>query len=413
MTNVQLAEAFSGLFEPHRYKAFYGGRGSGKSHSAVTALVLKAAERPLRILCCREVQNSIRESVKAPIERRIEEMGLSDHFEILDAEIRSKNGGKFIFGGLRSNPDSIKSMDSIDIAWVEEAQRASQKSLDLLIPTIRQPGSEIWFTWNPVSASDPVDVMFRGPHGPPPDTLIRQVNWDANPWFPPVLRQEMEYDRKRDPDKWAHIWNGAYQEASEARVFRNWRIEDFETPKDSVLRFGADWGFAVDPTVLVRCWVEGRTLYVDYEAYRVGCEIVDTPSLFLSVPDSERWPIVADSSRPETVSYMRQNGFPKIVPAVKGARSVEEGVEWLKSHDIVIHPRCQRTIDEIRSYSYKVDAHTGAILPVLSDKDNHVIDALRYACEGLRRAPVKAPPAVNYVPTKTAWSTPLASGYRR
>jgi phage terminase large subunit len=130
----------------------------------------------------------------------------------------------------------------------------------------------------------------------------------------------------------------------------------------------------------------GRKLYVPYEAYRVGCEIVDTPALFMSVPDSERWPIVADSARPETISHMRKNGFPKIEPAVKGAGSIEDGIEWLKSFDIVVHPRCKHLIDELTHYSYKTDQLTGAVLPVLEDKNNHVIDSLRYALEGARRA---------------------------
>jgi phage terminase large subunit len=125
---------------------------------------------------------------------------------------------------------------------------------------------------------------------------------------------------------------------------------------------------------------------VDYEAYRVGCEIMDTPSLFFSVPESEKWPIVADSARPETISHMKKNGFPRIVPAIKGPKSLEDGIEWLKTYEIIVHPRCKHTIDELSLYSYKTDKITGQVLPVLEDSQNHVIDALRYAVEGLRRA---------------------------
>ncbi len=150
---------------------------------------------------------------------------------------------------------------------------------------------------------------------------------------------------------------------------------------------GADWGFAVDPTVLVQCYIVGRKLYVPHEAYRVNCDIVDTPELFMSVPDTEKWPIVADSARPETISHMQKHGFPKIRPAIKGAKSVEEGIEFLKSYDIVVHPRCTHLIDELTLYSFKTDKLDDTkILPILEDKDNHVIDALRYACEGARRA---------------------------
>lgn len=121
----------------------------------------------------------------------------------------------------------------------------------------------------------------------------------------------------------------------------------------------------------------------------VGCEIADTPDLFLTIPEAEHWPIVADSSRPETISHMRRNGFPKIMAAVKGPNSVKEGVEWLKSHQIVVHPRCTNVINELTLYSYKVDDLTGAILPILADDDNHTMDALRYACEASRRAAPK------------------------
>jgi phage terminase large subunit len=207
-----------------------------------------------------------------------------------------------------------------------------------------------------------------------------------NPWLPDVLRAEMEYDRGRDLDNYEHVWLGGYVKNSEARVFKNWCVEEFDAPPDAVYRIGADWGFSVDPTVAVRCHIIGRRLYVDYEAYRVGCEITDTPDLIMSIPDAEKWPMTADSARPETISHLRKNGFPRILPAIKGARSLEEGVEWLKSFDIVVHPRCRHTIEELTAYSYKTDPLTGIVLPVLQDKDNHIIDALRYANEGARRA---------------------------
>jgi phage terminase large subunit len=153
----------------------------------------------------------------------------------------------------------------------------------------------------------------------------------------------------------------------------------------------------------VRCHIIGRTLYIDYEAYMVGCEIVNTPELFMQVPESEKWPIVADSARPETISHMRKNGFPKIMTAVKGAKSVEEGIEFLKNYDIVVHPRCKHTIDELSLYSYKSDPLTGRILPLLEDKKNHVIDALRYACEGVRRAAVTKPVSFTPLPNVKHW----------
>nr|QRW43116.1 MAG: terminase large subunit [Caudoviricetes sp.] len=391
------------LNKPARYKGAYGGRGSGKSHEFAERLIERCMMQKTDAVCIREVQKSLSQSVKKLLEMKIEALGVGQLFDVQQSVIKAPHGGQIIFMGMQNHTaDSIKSLEGYDVAWVEEAQSLSQFSLDLLRPTIRKPESELWFTWNPRKESDPVDVLLRGPE-PPPDRIVLEVNYRQNPWFPDVLRAEMEYDRDRDPDKYNHIWLGAYQANSEARVFHNWKVEEFDTPPDAIHRLGADWGFASDPTVLVRCHIVGRKLFVDYEAYRVGCEITDTPSLFMSVPEAEKWPMVADSARPETISHMRKNGFPKIVAAVKGPKSVEEGVEWLKSHDIVVHPRCKHTIDELSLYSYKVDDKTGLVLPVLADKDNHVIDALRYACEGVRRSVERKPVDVVPLPMVSHW----------
>ncbi len=168
-------------------------------------------------------------------------------------------------------------------------------------------------------------------------------------------------------------------------MFKNWRVEAFDTPADAGFLLGADWGFARDPTVLLRCFAVGRALFVDHEAYRVGCEIDRTPALFDTVPESRRATIIADSARPETISYMQRHGFGNIRPATKGTGSVEDGVEFLKAHDILVHPRCRHLADELALYSYRTDAKTGEILSALEDRGNHCIDALRYAVEGLRR----------------------------
>lgn len=393
------------LLDPSRYKGAWGGRGSGKSHMfAEMMLEEHIMNQSQSSVCVREIQKSLNQSVKRLLEMKIQEMNAGAYFEVQDAVIKSKKAdGRIIFQGMQNHTaDSIKSLEGYDRAWVEEAQSLSQTSLDLLRPTIRKPGSELWFTWNPRQASDPVDLLLRGPT-PPKDANVIKVNYADNPWFPVVLKDEMEYDRRRDPDKYQHVWRGEYLQNSESRVFRNWRIEDFDAPPDAIHRLGADWGFSVDPTTLVRCHIIGRTLYIDFEAYMVGCEIVNTPELFMQVPEAEKWPIVADSARPETISHMRRNGFPKIMTAVKGPKSVEEGIEFLKNYTIVVHPRCTHTIDELTLYSYKTDPLTGKILPVLEDKKNHVIDALRYACEAVRRANTVKPQTVIPMATVSKW----------
>lgn len=366
-------------------------------------LVEQAILRPgFRAACVREVQKSLKNSVKLLVEDKIRKLGVQGSFDILEAEIRTPGGGVIIFQGMQNHTaDSIKSLEGFDVAWVEEAQSLSQRSLDLLRPTIRKPGSELWFSWNPAKPTDPVDVLLRG-ETPPTDSVVVEVNWNDNPFLPAELLADLEDDRRRDPDKFLHVWQGHYALNSEARVFRNWKVEEFNTPADAVHRFGADWGFAIDPTVLVRCHIDGRKLYVDAEAWEVGCEIDRTPALFDRIPGSRKFLIRADSSRPETVSYMKRQGF-RITPAIKGQGSVEDGVEFLRSFDIIVHPRCQKVAEELTLYAYKVDQHTGDILPMLEDKNNHTIDALRYALEELRRTGYK-PTAQLKAPPRDRWS---------
>lgn len=383
---IDTPAVFVPLLSPARYKGVWGGRGSGKSHFFAELVVEESIRRKVDIVCLREIQKSLKFSVKKLVESKIEAMNAGAYFEVQNEQIKSKHGGNIIFQGMQDHTaDSIKSLEGFGIAWFEEAQSATQRSLDLLRPTIRAPGSELWFSWNPNFETDPIDVLLRGDN-PPPGATVVCANYKDNPWFPVELLHEMEYDRGRDPEKYAHIWLGEYQRNSEARVFRNWTIDEFDRPPGTVFRLGADWGFSVDPSVLVRCSIEGRRLYVDYEAYQVGCEIDMLPELFFSVPEAEKWPVTADSARPETISYMVKHGFPKMTSAVKGAKSLEEGVEFLRSFDIVVHPRCVHTIDELTMYSYKLDPLTGKVLPILEDKNNHVIDSLRYACEGARRS---------------------------
>jgi phage terminase large subunit len=389
--DIPTPEVFLPLLQPSRYKGAFGGRGSGKSHFFAELAIERSLMEKADIVCVREIQKTLAQSVKKLLEAKIQSLGVGSRFNVLNTHIESDLGGVIMFQGMQDHTaESIKSLEGFDVAYVEEAQSLSQRSLDLLRPTIRKPGSELWFAWNPKHPTDPVDALLRG-ENPPPDSVAVKANYRDNPWLPKVLLAELEYDQRRDPDKFAHIWLGEYERNSEARVFKNWKIEEFETAKDAHFRLGADWGFSVDPSVLVRCYIQGRNLFVDYEAYMVGCEIVNLPDLFRSVPESEKWFITADSARPETISHMRKHGFPKINSAIKGPKSLEEGIEFLKSFDIIVHPRCKHTIDELTLYSYEVDKLTGQVLPKLADKHNHVIDALRYACEGARRAGANRP----------------------
>lgn len=389
--DIPVARAFVPLLKASRYKGARGGRASAKSHFFAGNMIRRHMMAKTDSVCIREVQQSLKQSVKKLLESKIEAFGVGEYFEVLHDRIKAPYGGIITFQGMQShNAESVKSLEDYDIGYVEEAQTLSQRSLDMLRPTIRKPGSELWFSWNPRFKTDPVDSLLCGEE-PPPGTLVVTANFHDNPWVPEEMLKEASYDQRRDPEKYQHIWLGGYEQNSEARVFKNWKIEEFDSPDTSMYRLGADWGFSVDPSVLVRCRIDGRKLYIDYEAYMIGCEIDQLPELFDGVPDARKWFITADSARPETISYMRNHGFPKINGAIKGPRSLEEGVEFLKTFDIVVHPRCTHTIDELTMYRFKTDPLTGTVTPLFEDKHNHVIDALRYACEGMRKAALTAP----------------------
>lgn len=387
---VEIGAKFQGLFKPNRYKVFYGGRGGAKSWAFARTLVVLAYTQPLRILCAREFQNSIADSVHRLLSDQIDVLGLGQWFKVQNATITSlTTGSEFLFKGLRHNINEIKSLEGVDICWVEEAQRVSDDSWGILIPTIRKDGSEIWMSFNPGSPDDPTYKRFV--LNPPPDALVVKVGWEDNPWFPEVLRREMEHCRRTDPNAYAHIWGGEPITMTEACIFRDkWEVRAFETP-ERVERFyyGADWGFAKDPTCLIRSYTltQDDCLYIDQEAYGVGVELDEIPQLFDSVEGARRWPIKADSARPETISYLRrgrpgEDGF-NIEAAKKWSGSVQDGIEYLrKFRKIVVHERCTHTADEMRLYSYKVDRVSGDILPVIEDRNNHCIDALRYSHDG-------------------------------
>lgn len=402
--SIQTPRWAAPLLQPnHRYRAAYGGRGSGKSHFFAELLIERCIEKKTQAVCLRETQKSLSQSVKQLLENKIQDLDVGHLFEVQRDRIIGKNGSLIQFHGLQNHTaDSIKSLEGIDIAWIEEAQSVSQRSLDILRPTIRKQGSEIWASWNPGQPTDPIEFLRREP---PRGTICIQVNYTENPWLPQTLIYEMGYDRSRDIDKFSHVWLGGYVKNSEARVFKNWRIEEFEADRDIIHRLGLDFGFAIDPTVGIRCHLVGRKLYIDYEAYMHHCEIVNMPELIGAIPDSDLFPIIADSSRPETISHLQKHGYPKIFPSVKGSGSIEEGVAWLQSYDIIVHPRCVHTIDELTNYSYIVDKLTNMITSKLPDKKNHVIDAIRYACEAVRRVQQnKSPVTTKILPIQNYWS---------
>lgn len=396
---IPTPRVFLPLLQPSRYKGIFGGRGGAKSHEFADLLIDRCLTKaPTRAVCIREFQTSLEQSVKRLLEDKINKYKLGSEFRVTHTHIETPEDGIIIFQGMQKHTsESIKSLEGYDVGWVEEAQSLSQRSLDLLRPTIREEDSEIWFSWNPRYPTDPVDDFLRGnaprkpeqpPWSLPPGAVVVKSNYRDNPFFPSVLRTEMEWDRKHDPEKYAHIWLGEYERNSEARVFKNFVIEDFETPEGVMFYYGADWGYSVDPSVLTRLWIDGKDLYIDQEAYKIGVEIDDLPAHFDQIEQARLWTIVADSARPETISYMKRHGFPRMEAAVKGPNSVKEGIIFLQGYRIHIHTRCRHTADEFTMYSYVRDKLTNAVTPILEDKKNHVIDSVRYAIEKIRHGGV-------------------------
>ncbi|MGH2501729.1 MAG: PBSX family phage terminase large subunit [Ktedonobacterales bacterium] len=394
--SVEIPEDFQGLFQKADYKVYYGGRGSAKSWSVARVLVLRAVSEKFRILCAREYQNSINDSVYVVLRDQVFLMGLTPYFEFKrDSIICKLTGATFAFKGLHANIAEIKSYEGVDLCWVEEAQRVSKESWEILIPTIRKEGSEIWVTFNPMDEDDPTYQQFVVNRRP--NSIVRKVNYYHNPYFTDKLKREMEYMRGNDFAAYRHIWLGYTRKISNSLVL--WDRVSIETfPEDlwksaPRLHYGLDFGFAQDPTVLIRQFVYDNTLYVEYEAYGIGVDFEgnkakdgtnrgELEQLLDTVPGARDWPIKADNARPETISFLRGKGY-AVTAAEKWKGSVEDGIAHLRGFKkIIIHERCKHAAQEARLYSFKRDVKTGEVLPIIIDKHNNCWDACRYGLDG-------------------------------
>jgi phage terminase large subunit len=370
-----------------RYLAAKGGRGGGKSHYYAEHLIRRAIQNPnLKAVCIREIQKSLRFSVKSLIEQKINRYGLGAYFDIKAAEIRlTKGSGIIIFQGMQDHTaDSIKSLEDFDIAWVEEAQNLSDRSLTLLRPTIRKDGSQIWFSWNPEYDDDPVDVFFQKEAD---DSTLVHVNIDSNPFASDVLLKEMQRDRAtQDLDRFAWIWQGEYKKNSKDQVLAaNCEVREFEPGHDwDGPYYGGDWGFSEDPTAGVKLWMHDGAMWIEHESYEQHLTFENiAPQWKKDLPDIERHVVRADSSRPDTINYVKRHGIPQIIGCSKGKGSVEDGVEYLRSLSrIYIHPRCNWMQYEARKYRYSTN-RAGDPLTKIEDANNHLWDSVRYAVEPL------------------------------
>lgn len=376
----------------YRYRCSHGGRGSAKTRTFALMTAIRGYMAAMNgqsgvILCAREYMNSLEESSMEEVKQAIRSVPwLNDFYELGEKYIRTKcRSVSYVFAGLRHNLDSIKSKARILIAWVDEAESVSEIAWTKLTPTVREAGSEIWVTWNPERDGSATDKRFR--KNPPDNAVVVEMNYGDNPWFPSVLEEERLSDQERlDSATYAWIWEGAYLENSDKQVLANKYVvksfpDDLWQKADRLL-FGADFGFAKDPNTLLRQFILNDCLYIEYEAYGIGVELDHMPAFYDKIPESRKWPIKADSARPETISYLKRQGF-NISAAKKWQGSVEDGITHLRGFkQIIIHPRCKETAKEARLYSYKTDRITGEVLPIIEDKNNHCWDAVRYGLDG-------------------------------
>ncbi len=380
LAQIEFANSFKELFKKARYKVYYGGRGGAKSWHFALALILLATQNKLRILCTRQYQSSISESVHKLLLDSIQRLNLKKFYGITEKKILCVNGSEFIFHGLAHDVSKIKSLENIDICWVEEAHNVSKNSWEILIPTIRSKNSEIWISFNPYLESD--ETYSRFVKGKIRNSIVKKVSYIDNPWFPKVLYDEMERCKQNDYEAYENIWEGNCLQHSNAQIFKNkFKIEEFSATENTRYYQGADWGFSKDPTVLIRLFISENTLYIEHEAYAENIELDEMSELFDTIPNSRKYLIKADSARPETIRFMQKKGF-NIQAVSKWSGSILDGIAILKGFEqIIIHPRCKHTIYEAKHYSYKVDRITSEILPIVEDKNNHCFDAIRYALE--------------------------------
>jgi phage terminase large subunit len=397
LSEVQIPLAFKGLFDPHRYKAAWGGRGSAKSHSFATALVIMAAQRPMRIICAREIQNSLRESVKQLIEDKIRTCGLEHLHSPHDKETRLGES-KFIYMGMWRNPDAAKSLEGADIFWGEEASAFSERSLRIVRPTMRKPGSELWFSWNPEFDHDPIDRFFRGDQGPPPDTLTMEVSWRDNPWFDQSpLRGEMDFDYQTDPAKAAHVWGGEYITAMDGAYYTSQLIRAREegrvsfVARDEFLQTRAFFDIGVaDSTAIWIAQFVGREIrvldYIEGQGQPLG--------YYLQELRSRGWPkalcvLPHDGAHRDNITatryedHVRAGGFDVQIVKNQGKQAAMQRIEATRKLFPSIwfnEDSCRQGLKCLAAYHERRDPNRNIGLGPEHDWASHAADAFGLMC---------------------------------
>ena len=350
-----------------------------KSHTVARALLIRARQEKIRIGCFREFQNSIADSSYQLLADLIKEYELKDFELTKNSIINNITGSDFIFKGLWNNEQSIKSIEGIDIAWVEEAQTISEKSIEILTPTIRKDGSQIIYTYNRLREEDPVHkrLVLEGR----PNTLIINVNYDIAlkyKWMPDVIKQEMEDDKARRPALFRHKWLGEPY-SLEGRVYKDWLIID-EIPHEArLIRRGLDFGYTNDPTATIDIYYYNGGYILDEICYQKGLSNKQIYDIISS--QKEQTLVIGDSAEPKSIDELKLYGL-NITGAVKGRDSINQGIQFVQDQKISITKRSINTIKEYNNYIWKVDKD-GTKLNVPEDKFNHSMDAIRYGFDSL------------------------------
>lgn len=382
--------------QPARTRVFKGGRGSGKTRglakrSAIRIYQLAELGVEGVFLASREHLNSLDESSMEEIKAAIRsEPWLSAYFDIGEKYIRTRNRRiSYAFAGLRHNLDSIKSKARIIGNWTDEGENVSESAWRKLVNTLREEGEvggfewavENWISYNPESPESATHKRFVA--DPPDDCIVTTINWQDNPWFPRTLNKQRLEDQRLRPETYDHVWGGEFLTLTDAQVFAGKsEIAEFEPERgwDGPYQ-GLDFGFAQDPTAVVQCWIHNKRLWIRREAGGKKLELDATADRIKTrIPGFEAHVARADSARPESISYLKRHGLPRIEAVEKWKGSVEDGISFIKTFEkVMIHPDCAETAREFRLYSYKVDRLNGDVRPDIVDANNHYIDAIRYA----------------------------------
>ena len=407
-----------------RYYITYGGRGGAKSYTIALILLLRSLQSKHRILCCREVMRSIKDSTWKLLCDIIEEKNLSSFFDITRDSIKCKiTGSEFIFAGIaEQGVASIKSYTNISICFIEEAQNVSERSFQILIPTIRAEDSCFYIAFNPDKKTDPVYRRFV--LDPPENSIVIKINATDNPWLPDTLLEEMRELKNRNYDLYRHVYDGECRSQSDAAIFLNKISVKSFIPHETWSRLqGIDFGYSVDPSAGVICFYDeaNHDLYIYKEVYGVGIEIVDMPNWLDGLDPSllaRKYITRCDNSRPEIISHLARNNW-KARACKKWVGSVLDRYEYLRSFNhIYIHPTCVNALDEFNEAVWKVDKITQDILPEIGSFADHLIDAVCYAIEPIilghkQQIPDRPetpkldsygnPQGYRYMPSKNAW----------